>query len=199
MEFIVFLILFAVVSMLIIVINYYRRLFADKREEYRREELLNLKKYIEKEFIRLTEKDTIGSYTAFGIAVFVALIFSYMGGLYGRHYESYSFNSVLMPALLFILIPLAKENLKNEIEGNDFISKLFNHDILMFFGFSAAVISQIMTVYIIYHAISILWVIINVFIILGLLLYYLYKSEDKNGIISLLPGFIKGKKTEIEE
>lgn len=183
MELIVIAIFFIINTFLILIINYYRRLFTQNKSTFTRDEITDLKEILLSSWNTLIAKESVSSYGGLSIGIFTGLLFSYMGGAYGRHYESYFFHSAAIPALWFIGLPYIKENVLLNMEDN-FFTRLVKKDITFFFGLSVVTASTIFATYGLYHAISFLWVIINAAGILFLLLYRMYKDENELNLIA---------------
>ncbi|MCB1199154.1 MAG: hypothetical protein KDK41_00810 [Leptospiraceae bacterium] len=175
MDFIVFILILLVLTTLTLAGNYYRRLFSDGRNEYRRQELLKAESFLWEEIRRLVNPDSVVSYAGLGAGVLLGLMFSYMGGIYGAHYESYFFHSALLPALWFFGAPYLKDQFGDDLP--EFSKRFLQHDLPFFLSFSMTFAAQSFMVYGIYHAISFLWVFLNFAIILGLVLYKMYQVD----------------------
>ncbi|MDH5718154.1 MAG: hypothetical protein OEZ22_11035 [Spirochaetia bacterium] len=195
MGFFIFLVFLCFVIAFVFVLNYYRRLFSDNRDEYKRKELIDYKDILIKEWNNLVIKDKNTAYIIMGVSVFAALLFSVMGGLYGKYYESYIFNSALIPAGLFFVIPFLKDSNVAQSQNSDILNKILDHDLVLFFGFSCATAANLISIYIIYHALSFLWILLNFILIIVLLLFFFYKKETGKAISSILPNF-SGKSEE---
>ncbi|MCS6983632.1 MAG: hypothetical protein NZM25_00705 [Leptospiraceae bacterium] len=170
---------------LVLLIHYYRRLFSDGRREYPREELLHIEKYLWKEWQNLVKEDTSASYLGIGIGAVLAFLFSYMGGLYGAHYESYFFHSAILPGLWFLGLPFLREQYFDDIQLSPFVKKLIYEDTPAFFGFTVMFMGKMLMVYGLYHALSFLWILFNYVVCLVLLLYRLSQGEKIEGKLSL--------------
>lgn len=163
---------------LVLTVNYYRRLFGDGREEYKRKELLRAEIFLIDEFQRLVNPDTVMSYIGIGAGIILGLIFSYMGGIFGAHYESYVFHSAFIPAIYFFGSIYIKDQFFEELP--DLAKRFLNNDAAFFVVFALSIAAQSLVTYGLYHAISLFWVMFNVLIIMGLAAYRLYKQEQSN-------------------
>ncbi len=173
MDLLVFLIVFLFFTALTLALNHYRALFSQNREEYKKTELIDIKTILETQWKAMFQKgDATQAYLDFGIAAFAGFLFSFMGGLYNLHYESYFFHSAALPAAIFFLIPYLKDHVFVNGDGaNAFIQKMLNDEPILVFGFGISTAAQTLSVYGLYHAISFLWVLANCVVILGLVLY----------------------------
>lgn len=182
MELIVITIFFIINTFLVLIINYYRRLFTADKATFTRDEITDLKEIIASSWNTLIAKESLSSYGGLSIGIVTGLLFSYMGGAYGRHYESYFFHSAAIPLLWFIGLPYIKENVLMNMEDN-FFTRLVKKDSTFFFGLTIATVSSAYAAYGMYHAISFLWVITNAIGVLFLLLYRMYKDEQEISLI----------------
>ncbi len=192
MELIVISIFFFINTFLVLLVNYYRRLFTQDKNTFERDEITDFKQILLSSWSRLFEKEPLPSYGGLAIGIFLGLLFSYMGGAYGRYYESYFFHSAVIPVLWYLGLPYIKEKISISMEEN-FIYRIVDKDITFFFGLSVVTVSSSFTAYGIYHAISFLWVFANGVGILGLLLFRIYREEmDARMIEESLTDFTRG-------
>lgn len=185
MELLVFAILLLFSVALVLLINYYRRLFSDGRREYMREELLRLEQYLWNEWQNLVKEETSVSYLGIGLGAVLAFLLSYTGGLYGAHYESYFFHSAILPALWFLGVPFLREQYFDDMSLSPMIKKLIYEDTPAFFGFTTVIMAKMLMVYGMYHALSFLWIFLNYLICLVLLIYRMSKTEKQEGALSV--------------
>lgn len=178
MDLLIFLLILLVCSAIVLIIDYYRRLFSDGREQYERGEILDIREIVWEGFKNITSADNSSGYAGLSIGIIGGLLTSYMGGMYGAHYESYLFHSALLPALWLFGLPFLKEQLTDPSNGANFFERLVIHDRPFFFGFSMAVMAQNFAVYGLHHAISFLWIIINNLLIAGMVIYRFMKTES---------------------
>lgn len=177
MDLIAFVLLLVITAAVLMIVNYYRSLFSDGREEYHREELVQVKSFFSGQWQILTGDDIATAYLGLGAGLLLGLLFSYFGGIYGYHYESYFFHSALMPALWFLALPYLKEQFVIEGDERSFIARLITNDMPFFFAFASATIAQNTAAYFIYQKISFFWIIANNVIIAFMVWYRLYKKE----------------------
>lgn len=185
MEIIVLTILLAFCAALTLLINYYRRLLFDGRREYPREEIVEVPHFLWIEWQNLVKHETTVSYIGIGIGALLAFFVSYMGGLYGAHYESYFFHSAILPGLWFLGLPFLKEQYLDDLKLNSFWQSLLANDTPFFFGFTVMIIAKSLMVYGMYHALSFLWVLANVAIAMSLLIYKLIQFEKAENALSV--------------
>ncbi len=158
MEFFAFLFIEGLSLAFFSLLAHYRDLLQEKRESYLREELINWRSILEKKLKDLLLKDT--AYLYFLLGGFLAFLSSFMGGLYGRYYEDYFFNSSFLGILLFFLLPYLKEEAQIKEEAT-FLSSFIKYEAPFFLGFSITLFARIWSVYFYYHAISIWWVLLH--------------------------------------
>lgn len=170
-----FTILALVFFTLMMVINFYRRLFMDGRETYSRSELLSVTDNIIDEVKLWYNKDKKSALAGAGIGLVAGIIYSVLGGLYGYFYESYLFLSCSGPLIFYFFMPQIKEALYNLNAG---LGKMASYEIPFLIVFNVTVLSQMVSAYIAFHALNFAFIIINSFVILGLSLHYLYKYEE---------------------
>ena len=159
---IVFLILYAVNITFSFIFHYYYRILVPGRESYKREELVNIKGILKEEFDLIFQgKEKSFELIAVAAGSILGFILTYFGGIYGEHYESYFFHSIILPLLVYAGLGFV---IKNDIAKDlpTAVKLIFKYDFSIFIGFSLATLSKIMLVYGIYHVISFVWVILNV-------------------------------------
>ncbi|MES0491604.1 MAG: hypothetical protein ABUK01_16530 [Leptospirales bacterium] len=192
MELIIFLIIYALSSVFVITVSYYKRLFSGDRDEFKRDELTGVRYIMETEwkvFFNTGEKPIV--YYAFAIAAFVGLLVSYMGGLYGAHYEDLFFHSAILSVALFFLLPKSRESLVGESTGALFWQKLLHSDSALFVGFTLSIVAKTIMVYFKFHALSFLWVFLNTAVMFILILLRIWIDE---GVISGPMDILKGRR-----
>ena len=170
---------------LVLAVNYYRKLFAVPKDKFKKEEIIDFKAILTQEFKSLLGKDVPSSYTSLALGATVAFVVSHMGGLYGAYYESYFFNSLLVPAIAFLAIPYLRDNFYNKIEKLSFLKNIFFYDIPFLFGVAVTIMAQMVVVYGLYHALSFLWVLVNYISIGAMIIYRIYSYEKSAGNKSL--------------
>ena len=194
MDLIVFFIMTFVSGVIVLMGNHYRKLFSDYRESYKRTEILSFWQNISMEWNSTIVQNGNLSYAAVFTGLIVGFLFSNMGGMYGKHYESYFFNSSLWPIILFLVIPYFKDQLFDDISQGTFAGRLLQNDFTFFFSFTVTVMGQMIASYGLYHAISFLWILFNYVICGGLIFFKLYRSEKGDDFS--LPSFNKGDKSK---
>ena len=165
---------------LILLANYYRKLFSLSKSSFKRDEITDLQQILKTEFYDLIGSDRPTAYLVLGTGFILGLILNHIGGLYGAHYESYFFNSIAIPGIAAMGLPYLRDNFQNEIKEVSFLKKLFQHDTLFLYSISVTTMTQIMVTFGIYHSINFLWVIVNYIGILLLVVYNVYSQEKKN-------------------
>lgn len=185
MEIIVLTILLAFCASLTLLINYYRKLLSDGRREYPRDEIVQIPHFLWMEWSHLVKYDTTTSYIGVGLGALLAFLLSYMGGLYGAHYESYFFHSAILPGLWFLGLPFLKEQYLDELKLTTFWQNLIANDTPFFFGFTVMMMAKSLMVYGMYHALSFLWILTNVGISMTLLIYKLTQFEKAENTLSV--------------
>ena len=166
-------------------INYYRKLFAIPKDEFGRDEIVDFKAILKQEFTNMLGKDTTSSYVSLVSGTILAFVASHMGGLYGAYYESYFFNSLTVPGIVFLALPYIRDNFYGEIEKLPFLKNIFLYDIPFLFSISVTIMAQIVVAYGLYHALNFLWVLVNYISIGIMFIYRIYsyeKSEDKKSL-----------------
>lgn len=171
MDLLVFFILFLFTMALFAGVNYYLTLFSQGRSEYNREELINIREMIDAQLKQIFSlDDKTFSYLVFGASIFIGFLFSYLGGLYSNHFESYFFHSAILPLLLFFLVPYFRDQLPELEEEGGVMQKVFQNEPVIFLGFSTSTAAQILAAYGLYHGISFLWAFLNYLVILVLMI-----------------------------
>lgn len=179
MDLLVFFISFLFLLVITLGLNHYRMIFSQQREQYQRNELIDVKMILEEQWSAVFQSgDSSQTYLNFGISIFIGFLLTFMGGLYNASHQSYLFHSALLPAALFFLIPYLKDHVFTENEPASFVMKMLNDETVLLMGFGLATAAQALTVYGLYHAISFLWVFINVIVIIGGILYKLAKPGE---------------------
>ncbi len=177
MSFILFIIFLALSASLILIANYYRKLFSLSKESFKRDEILYFKNIITAEFNALLGSHLPSAYVVIAAGCALGFISNHMGGLYGAYYESYFFNSIAVPSIIVVALPYLRDNFYPSIQGIAFMKKIFAQDTLFLYAVSATIMTQIIVTFGIYHSINFLWVILNYTGILLLVLYYIYSKE----------------------
>ena len=131
-----FTILALVFFTLMMVINFYRRLFMDGRETYSRSELLSITDNIIDEVKLWYNKDKRSALVGAGIGLVAGIIYSVLGGLYGYFYESYLFLSCSGPLIFYFFMPQIKEALYNLNAG---LGKMASYEIPFLVVFNVTV------------------------------------------------------------
>lgn len=175
MEFIVFIIALILAFSSILILNYFRKLFGDGRDEYARSELLDIRSSLLAEWQSLSRKNEVNTYIGLFLGVMLGLICSYLGGNQGL--GSYIFHSALVPVLFYFIMSLLRERFESSIDNGSLLIKLIGNDIPFIVGICAAVIAQNVTHFLTQQNINFLWVIINLLLIVGLAIYRLYRAD----------------------
>ncbi len=178
MSLILFIIFFSISACLILIVNYYRKLFSVSKSSFKKDEIIDIQNIIYNEFTALLGVHRASGYVVIAIGCFLGFIMNHMGGLYGAHYESYFFNSIAIPGITAIAIPYLRDNFYQEIQKVSFLQKVFSQDVLFLYSISTTTMTQIMVTFGVYYSINFLWVILNYTAILLLVIYYIY-SKDK--------------------
>ena len=164
---------------LVLAIRYYFQLFSDGRPQYQRNELLQVHEFIIKEASEVLGSDALSGGLGLTVGLLLGLAFSYMGGIFGKHYESYLFQSALLPLLWYLGFPQLKETFSAEVAQGSFLGKLVDNDVASLFGFSVAIMAQNFSIYFLFHGVSFLWIILNNLAIIGLLMYRFYQRQTE--------------------
>ena len=175
MEFIVFIIALILAFSSILILNYFRKLFGDGRDEYARSELLDIKSSLLAEWQSLSHKNEVSTYIGLFLGIMLGFICSYLGGKQGL--GSYIFHSALVPVLFYFIMSLLKEKFESSIDNSSFLIKLIGNDIPFIVGICAAVIAQNVTHFLTQQNINFLWVIINILLIIGMAIYRFYRAD----------------------
>ena len=175
MEFIVFIIALILAFSSILILNYFRKLFGDGRDEYARSELLDIRSSLLAEWQSLSRKNEVSTYIGLFLGIMLGFICSYLGGNQGL--GSYIFHSALVPVLFYFIMSLLRERFESSIDNGSLLIKLIGNDIPFIVGICAAVIAQNVTHFLTQQNINFLWVIINVLLIVGLAIYRLYRAD----------------------
>lgn len=175
MEFIVFIIALILAFSSILILNYFRKLFGDGRDEYARSELLDIGSSLLAEWQSLSRKNEVSTYIGLFLGIMLGFICSYLGGKQGP--GSYIFHSALVPVLFYFIMSLLREKFESSIDNGSLLIKLIGNDIPFMVGICAAVIAQNITHFLTQQNINFLWVMINVLLIVGLAIYRLYRAD----------------------
>ena len=177
MSLILFIIFFSISACLILIVNYYRKLFSVSQNSFKKDEIINIQNIIRSEFSALLGAHQASGYIVIAIGCTLGFIINHMGGLYGAYYESYFFNSIAVPGITAMAIPYLRDNFYQEIQEVSFIQKIFSQDVLFLYSISVTIMTQIMVTFGVYHSINFLWVILNYVGILLLVIYYIYSKD----------------------
>ena len=175
MEFIVFIIALILAFSSILILNYFRKLFGDGRDEYARSELLDIRSSLLAEWQSLSRKNEVSTYIGLFLGIMLGFICSYLGGQHGL--GSYIFHSALVPVLFYFIMSLLREKFESSIDKGSLLVKLIGNDIPFIVGICAAVIAQNVTHFLTQQNINFLWVIINILLIIGMVIYRFYRAD----------------------
>ena len=175
MELIVFIITLIVAFSSILILNYFRKLFGDGRDEYARSELLDIRSSLLAEWQSLSRKNEVSTYIGLFLGIMLGFVCSYLGGQQGL--GSYIFHSALVPVLFYFIMSLLRERFESSIDNGSLLIKLIGNDIPFIVGICAAVIAQNVTHFLTQQNINFLWVIINILLIIGMAIYRFYRAD----------------------
>ena len=175
MEFIVFIIALILAFSSILILNYFRKLFGDGRNEYPRSELLDIRSILLAEWQSLSCKNEVSTYIGLFLGIMLGFTCSYLGGKQGL--GSYIFHSALVPILFYFIMSLLRERFESSIDNGSLLIKLTGNDIPFIVGICAAVIAQNVTHFLTQQNINFLWAIINILLIIGMAIYRFYKAD----------------------
>lgn len=175
-ELIVWSIVFFFFLSAVIVVHYWYDLLRT-RDQYRREELIDLQRIIQDRFFDLMGRgDAVMNYAGLGVGVGVAWVLTLLGGLFSPGHPSivdhatdqipnYFFQSALFPAILHITWPSLREFFMQQ--GGP-AERLLDSENLFFIGLTIALAAVHVAVWGVYHDMNFLWNAAN----MGLCLLY---------------------------
>ena len=190
MSFILFIFLLSLSAVAVLLGNHYRKLFSLSKEEFKRDEILNIKDILTAELKLLINIDGTQnektSYISLGIGILFGYIANHIGGIYTEYQNDYLFNSALVPALVILGLPYVKQSfftLKGtgeQISSIPVIKDILLNDTPFIAGVSIEVMAQLIFIYGNYHSLSFMWVILNYIGTLALFLYHIYNREKES-------------------
>jgi len=183
MQFITYILLIIFVGGLTLLANYYRDLFADGRKEYDREEILSLSSHLIKQWTTIFSNNPISLYVGFTASLFLGYAVSFLGGIYGNSYESYFFHSAIIPGASYFALQFFRNEMVDSNSLPSMIKDNLNNITPIVLGIGLSAISQNSVVYLFYHEVNFLWILLNNVVIFGLILYNFYKSTNDEVIV----------------
>ena len=193
MDLLLFIIFIFLSSSFILFLNYYRKLFDTSKDNFARKDLIDFKNIFLNELNHILGENKKKSYLEIGVGVMIGLIFTHMGGLYGAYYESYFFNSFILPFLLYLGLPYLKDNFEETINRIPLLNRIISNNIPFTFGTSTCIMAQLLVVYGLYHSINFLWVMINYILILFMFMYKIYSTEKNMASFVKIKGNYKNE------
>ncbi|MCB1156625.1 MAG: hypothetical protein H7A25_08005 [Leptospiraceae bacterium] len=180
--YLLFLLFFILVLIFLSLGSYYFRIFRDpEKDNFTRNELIDVRSIFVSEFISTLEHNGNLQYgiIAFLVSAVLGHLWTFLGGIIGRpfyanEFGNYFFLSFLLPVGLMAAYPYIFDAFFGEKrESNPFspLVQFFSQEIPIVSGVSLSVVAANLTVYGYYHEIYFLFVLINVLIILSLLVY----------------------------
>lgn len=175
----VFLLCYGVCGLLTLFLHYYYRLLFPGKGKYGREELIGIKSILKQELDSVfSPEEKQPQYLAFVGGSVIGYFLSFLGGIYGEHYESYFFHSAALPVLLYVAYGYIKKlDVTNDLPG--FIKVIFRYDFSIFIGFTLSTLAKAMMVYGMYHVISFIWLVINILGLFFILVTRIEENEKK--------------------
>lgn len=182
LEYLLFLFFFLVFLFLVCVVSHYVAIFKDReREQFDRAELTDFRSFFVRELISLFEANGNMQYgiPAFLLGAILTHGWTYLGGMIGSpHYTNELGNYFFLSGFLFILFAIGFPFAFDAFFGEKRHSDPFN-PVLMFFsqeipflaGMAISTIAANTAVYGMYHEIYFIFVLINILIVFGLLIY----------------------------
>lgn len=190
LELFVWAILFMITSGIVLVLNYWFKLFQAK-DEYRREEILDFVTILRTELEILTARgEPLLNYAGLGLGVATAWILAWFGGLMSPdasaltpdHAENqmpnYFFQSVLFLMMLHFVWPSLKELAVDRMGVGGLASRALEAELPYFFGLASALGAINITVWGVFHEMSFLFCAINMILCLVYAGYRLSQAEQ---------------------
>lgn len=178
LELFVWAILFMITSGIVLVLNYWFKLFQAK-DEYRREEILDFVTILRTELEILTARgEPLLNYAGLGLGVATAWLLAWFGGLMSPdasaltpdHAENqmpnYFFQSVLFLMMLHFVWPSLKELAVDRMGVGGLASRALEAELPYFFGLASALGAINITVWGVFHEMSFLFSAINMILCL---------------------------------
>ncbi|MCE9500192.1 MAG: hypothetical protein K8R21_06815 [Leptospira sp.] len=209
MEFLVYLVFFFTTLVVITVLNYYIKLFSDyEKESFTRSELIDYLNIVPKEMLGLFEstQDITSAGIGFFLSAFLTYIWSLLGGLVGSpHYTNefgnYFFQSFLILGMLMATYSSIAEGILGDLihtNPEHFLVKLFNQEFTIVLGCGVSLIAANISVYGMYHQILFVFILPNICIIAGLILYKM-SGKSMPGMNMKIPFRKKKFEDDLEE
>jgi hypothetical protein len=190
LELFVWAILFMITSGIVLVLNYWFKLFQAK-DEYRREEILDFVTILRTELEILTARgEPLLNYAGLGLGVATAWLLTWFGGLMSPdasaltpdHAENqmpnYFFQSVLFLMMLHFVWPSLKEVAVDRMGVGGLASRALEAELPYFFGLASALGAINVTVWGVFHEMSFLFCAINMLLCLVYAGYRLSQAEE---------------------
>ena len=179
MNLIFFIIIIPIVLIKFFLMNYYRKLFSDSKDVFNRNELLDIKAILTKEFNLFTVEKSTTIYVSFLTGIFLSYFILHLGGIYNTYYENYFLNSAFLPITVYLGLPYLKEHYSYKIEKISFLKDIFDKDTYFIFGISVGTLSLLLISYFEYRSLNFIWFMLNYIVIFLLLLFRVF-SDEKN-------------------
>jgi len=183
MEFILFLLFFAIGLLLLSLFGYYYiLLFHSNRDTFERDELVDFQRILPPQVLSNfeTEGDLQSGLIAFGISVFVSFLWSLLSTVFGlstysNEFTTYFFNSCFIPLVFFYGAPLLQDYLSGNIGSSHIATKLSAQTTALVAGSTSFLFASNITLYGFYHEALFFFVFINV---ISLFAVYLYRKRE---------------------
>ena len=176
MDIILYLIIVIAISIKLFLINYYRKLFSNtvKKEHFTREELLDIKSILIREFNAFITDNPSIAYIGLSIGLLLAYLVVH---IFPSYYDIYLLNSCILPISWYLGIPYLKSKYNEKIQNISYLRNLLDNDIYLLVGLTLGIISTLFMSYFEYRSLNFIWFITNFIIMLLLLLYRLFSNE----------------------
>ena len=175
----VFLLLYFTSGALVLLIHYYYRILFPGKGQYERDELVHIRGILKQELDNLyppTGKSQ--EYLALIGGSIIGYIFTYIGGIYGEHYESYFFHSAILPAILYYAMGYIK-NEELQFQMPPIALGILKYDFSLFIGFTLSTLAKSIMVYGVYHVISFIWIFPNLIALMTFLVLRIVEKLKK--------------------
>jgi len=183
MEFILFLLFFAIGLVFLSLLGYYYiLLFQSNRDTFERDELVDFQRILSPQVLSNfeTEGDLQSGLIAFAISVVVSFLWSLLSAVFGlstysNEFTTYFFNSCFIPLVFFYGAPLLQDYLSGNIGSSHIATKLSGQTTALVAGSTSFLFASNITLYGFYHEALFFFVFIN---IVSLIAVYIYRKRE---------------------